>query len=217
MVRQKKGKQIMLFLFLGILIAVPFLIRNVLISGYLVYPYASLDLFSVDWKMAASVAADDSREIMAWGRGMTERAEYDAPAAVWLPKWYGALEGQFQILLIGNVVCLFAVLGYGLWFFCRNPSSSPVRSSMLSSRAAPGIPGKYQYPTLSPSFGTKTSIKCCLSVCCFGIWIVVFLQEQDKGVWLGDTYGCGSGTVGKYQYPTLSPSFGTKTSIPSQL
>ncbi len=120
MVRQKKGKQIILFLFLGILIAVPFLIRNVLISGYLVYPYASLDLFSVDWKMAASVAADDSREIMAWGRGMTERAEYDAPAAVWLPKWYGALEGQFQILLMGNVVCLFAVLGYGLWLFCRN-------------------------------------------------------------------------------------------------
>lgn len=112
LVRQKKRKQIFLFLGTGLFIVLPFLIRNVIVSGYLLYPYSSIDLFDVDWKMAASVAADDSREIMAWARGMTGRAMYDAGFSVWFPKWFGELQGAVRWLFLANLVCLVPAAGY---------------------------------------------------------------------------------------------------------
>lgn len=115
LIRQKKWRQIFLFLGAGILIVLPFLGRNVIVSGYLIYPYSSIDLFNVDWKMAASVAADDSREIMAWGRGMTSRAAYDAPFSTWFPVWYDGLNGMIRVLFLANIVCMIVLTGYMIW------------------------------------------------------------------------------------------------------
>ena len=53
-----KGKQYKVFGFLCVasaLIAVPWLIRNVIISGYLVYPLAAIDIFSFDWKVPIEI------------------------------------------------------------------------------------------------------------------------------------------------------------------
>jgi len=69
----------------------------------------------MDWKMAASVAADDSREIMAWGRGMTDRSAYDAPFSTWFPVWYDGLPGMIRVLFLVNIACIFALVVYLLW------------------------------------------------------------------------------------------------------
>jgi len=115
LVRKKRWKQIAVFLTVGLLIMVPYLARNVILSGYLIYPYASVDLFDVDWKMSSSVAEDDSKEIMAWGRGMTDRADYDAPFAKWLPVWYDNLTGGYRLMVCINVLCLAITLFYAIW------------------------------------------------------------------------------------------------------
>lgn len=115
LIRKKSWKIICCLLGAGILIVSPFLARNVVVSGYLVYPYSSIDLFDVDWKMQASVAEDDSREIMAWGRGMTSRADYDAPMEKWLPGWYGNLDTVSCILVWLNVLCIVGACIYALW------------------------------------------------------------------------------------------------------
>lgn len=124
LIRQKKGKQIALFLGAGILTAAPFLIRNVIVSGYLIYPYSSLDIFPVDWKMAASVAADDSREIMAWARGMTSRSMYDAGFTTWFPKWFGELQGTVKWLFLANIACLVITAVYGIGIFLKKKRES---------------------------------------------------------------------------------------------
>lgn len=115
LVRKKQWKQIAVFLAAGLAIILPFLVRNVIISGYLVYPYAAIDLFDVDWKMAASIAADDSKEIMAWGRGMTSRSLYDASFSTWFPGWYDNLQKGIQVLFIANIVCMVFLTGYLMW------------------------------------------------------------------------------------------------------
>lgn len=104
---KRQWKKVALFLGAGAVIALPFLIRNVVISGYLLYPYPSIDLFDMDWKMPSYVAEEDSIEIRAWGRGMTQKDMYEAPASVWLPKWYDNLSTGFQILLWLNIPLLF--------------------------------------------------------------------------------------------------------------
>ena len=57
LVKEKNVKGIAGFLGMGVFIMLPFLIRNVRISGWLVYPFTAVDLFSVDWKIPAEIAA----------------------------------------------------------------------------------------------------------------------------------------------------------------
>lgn len=104
---KRQWKRLAWFLTAAAVVVLPFLIRNVVISGYLLYPYPSIDLFDVDWKMPSYAAEEDSIEIRAWGRGVTQEDMYDAPASVWLPKWYDSLSGAFRILLWLNVPLLF--------------------------------------------------------------------------------------------------------------
>lgn len=68
MLKKRKYADILKFIGLGIIVILPFVVRNVIISGYLVYPVASIDLFNFDWEMPKSVALSDSAIIKAFAR-----------------------------------------------------------------------------------------------------------------------------------------------------
>lgn len=53
--KNEEYKTIILFLTFGILLGMPWLARNVILSGYLVYPVYQIDLFSFDWKLPVDV------------------------------------------------------------------------------------------------------------------------------------------------------------------
>ncbi len=46
--------------FCGCVVLAPWLVRNVLISGWLIYPFAAIDLFSVRLENSASYLQNDS-------------------------------------------------------------------------------------------------------------------------------------------------------------
>lgn len=47
-------------------VSAPFLARNILLSGWLIYPFPWLDLFAVDWKIPSLVAISDAAAIRAY-------------------------------------------------------------------------------------------------------------------------------------------------------
>ena len=112
LIRAKKWRDITLFVIIGFLIVLPFLTRNVIISGYLLYPYPALDFFSFDWKMPAWIAAYDSQEIMAYGRSMRNHADYTAPFSTWFPVWYSELTLRYRLLVWLNPFSLLVCLVY---------------------------------------------------------------------------------------------------------
>jgi hypothetical protein len=71
----------------GLAIVLPFLARNVILSGYLVYPFPALDLFSVDWKIAFERASSDQATVIAFGRRLTEETVATTPFSAWFPRW----------------------------------------------------------------------------------------------------------------------------------
>ncbi|MBQ7678841.1 MAG: hypothetical protein IJT34_03220 [Butyrivibrio sp.] len=105
---------------LGILL--PFFIRNIKLSGYLLYPFPSLDLFSLDWKIPVGTAAFDAAEIRAWGRGGTSVILASAGLSEWVPAWFGKLPTVYRWPLLldalaAPVVCIAA--GVVAWMFLR--------------------------------------------------------------------------------------------------
>lgn len=106
------------YLGLGILTALPFFIRNVVISGWLVYPFTQIDLFDVVWKIPRGLADYDAREIQVWGRGCTDVAQFDMPVREWLPGWFGTLAGSdkvFVLAAVAAVAVLLAEAAYLIW------------------------------------------------------------------------------------------------------
>ncbi|MCM1134282.1 MAG: hypothetical protein NC400_01785 [Clostridium sp.] len=117
MIREKQGKDIVKFLGLGALTAAPFLARNAVLSGWLVYPFTFIDLFSFDFKIPKSAADYDAREIQVWGRGYSDVGRYDEPVRGWLPDWIRSLDGTNKVFLAmaaGGIALFVCLALYGL-------------------------------------------------------------------------------------------------------
>lgn len=106
LLKQKKVKDIFLFLCMGIIIIAPCLCRNVVLSGWLVYPFSVLDLFSVDWKIPKGIADYDAKEIQVWGRGIFDVSRYEESAVQWLPSWFSSQTALDKLFLLGGAVSL---------------------------------------------------------------------------------------------------------------
>lgn len=117
MIKEKRVKEIFLFLGLGILAVMPFLVRNVILSGWLVYPFTALDLFSFDFKIPKGMAEYDAREIQVWGRGFSDVKRYGEAVTDWLPEWVSSLDGTNKIFLamaLGGVLLLIFLAIYAI-------------------------------------------------------------------------------------------------------
>lgn len=82
----------------------PFFIRNVILTGYLVYPFPKLDLFHVIWKVPAGVAVSDAAEIAAYGKGITDPSHFGDSISVWLRPWFAAQAGADRLAILTGAV-----------------------------------------------------------------------------------------------------------------
>ncbi|MDE5910478.1 MAG: hypothetical protein K2H52_17380 [Lachnospiraceae bacterium] len=117
MIKEKRGKEIFRFLGLGVLAVLPFLVRNVILSGWLIYPFTALDFFTFDFKIPKGMAEYDAREIQVYGRGFSDVERYGEAITDWLPEWIGSLDGTNKVFLamaLGGVVLLILLAVYAV-------------------------------------------------------------------------------------------------------
>lgn len=110
LIKEKKGKEILSFLGMGIFIAFPYFIRNIVISGWLVYPFTFIDLFSVDYKIPKGLAEYDAKEIQVWGRGYTDVTQYDLPMKQWIGNWFSGQSSMDKLFILAAVTSLLILL-----------------------------------------------------------------------------------------------------------
>ena len=110
LIKEKKVKDILLYLLMGLIVAIPWFARTVIISGWLLYPFPALDLFNFDWEMNAAVIELDAAQITTWGRALYNASLVDLPITQWFPNWFRTtLSGTEKGLILG---CLFALIIY---------------------------------------------------------------------------------------------------------
>lgn len=103
LLRQRKWKEIAFCIFCGCLVICPFLIRNYLISGWLLYPFDGIDLFRTEWKIPKEYLLHDANQIKVWGRCLFDVDKIDMPVREWLPIWWEHQVGHEKMFL-GAVV-----------------------------------------------------------------------------------------------------------------
>ncbi|WP_026517416.1 LIC_10190 family membrane protein [Butyrivibrio sp. MC2021] len=123
----KNSKAVGLSVLLAVIIALPFFLRNIVISGWILYPVTFIDLFNCSWKIPKGLAQYDALEIKTFGRGYNDVAKYGNVALTqWLPEWFGKITGISKLMIILDVVAIalyIAIFVYFLIAFVRNKSS----------------------------------------------------------------------------------------------
>lgn len=114
-IKEKRWNIIIIDLISGMIILFPWIIRNIIISGYLIYPYTVIDLFQVDWKMPRSLVDYDRKEIVVWGRGITDVSRYNESISQWIGTWYNSQMTRNKFFIFAGflsavILILFMVL-----------------------------------------------------------------------------------------------------------
>lgn len=114
----KQPKLVMVLVLLGFVIGIPWAARNVILSGYLVYPVASIDIFDFEWEIPASVAENEQRVISGFAKMPTMSAGKVSEMSVtgWVGYWHSNLLQQFEITLT-YVIPLLTLLWFGVLLF----------------------------------------------------------------------------------------------------
>lgn len=136
LLREKRFGQIGMYLGLGLFTALPWLIRTVLISGWLFYPLPGLDLFHFDWKMRAENIAVDAAQIKVWGRGLYDVALVNVPFAQWFPGWFAStLSAMEKLLILADLGSLALLAGAAVWTLIRRKRGRGDRLLVLAALA----------------------------------------------------------------------------------
>lgn len=104
LIRKKEWKKIILYLLSGTAVLAPWLIRNVILTGWLIYPFEAIDLFGVDWKVPVELMQHDSDQIKVWGRCLFDVSRIQDPIRVWFPVWWNAKDRYEIMLLTANLI-----------------------------------------------------------------------------------------------------------------
>ncbi len=72
-----------------LLIVLPWLIRNIILSGYLIFPYPAINIFTFDWKVPVDIAIGERLHIAHAPRMVSEDWRYVDTLSIfsWFPKW----------------------------------------------------------------------------------------------------------------------------------
>ena len=107
LLKQKKIKDIFWYIGMGCVVICPWIVRNVIISGYLIYPFPAVDIFSFKWKIDPIVAAIDAAEIKTWGRGLNNAAAVNVPITEWIGNWFNTMISTSEkLIILADVVCI---------------------------------------------------------------------------------------------------------------
>jgi hypothetical protein len=115
-----RQKEIMKFtggILIAVLLITPFIIRNVILSGYAFFPSQYFDLFSVDWKADRTLMANIVKFIRYYNRvhprfkPLEETARLSFPG--WVSNWYYSLAIIDKLFFSFSMSCFIASLfGY---------------------------------------------------------------------------------------------------------
>lgn len=140
MIKRKEWRRIGVLIPAGLLVLVPWLARNVLISGWLIYPFPALDLFDVKWKIPYESAVYEMALVRGWARIQTSKVfdTMEMAFSQWFPIWFRALPLRYRLLMyLNGVAVIYEALQtlYCLW----KKKTDSFRFGLLKTSVLAGI------------------------------------------------------------------------------
>ena len=132
LIRDRSWGKIAGYILTGILIAVPFFITNVRVTGYLVYLASAVDLFDVPWKIDIEIVKYSVDSMIHDARAVNATMDEALHSGLaWVPTWFRNDSVSHRILYLA--VCLLLVFDI-VGTLCRALKKKAVEVPMLLPR-----------------------------------------------------------------------------------
>lgn len=205
LIRGKRWREILLYLGLGLLVCLPWMARTVVISGWLLYPFPALDLFSVDWKMPAGPIAVDAAQIKTWGRALYDARLVDLPMRQWFPGWFSTtLSGMEKLLILGDLACILLFVVYAVFSLVKKRKENLDVLLVLTTVIASYAFWQYSAPILRYGYAYVLLVDLLMAgvilqklrrqlilyvlICLYGGYKLVMMGGYIRGNYLVDAY-----------------------------
>lgn len=109
LIKNRRWKEAAGYIAAGIILILPYFIRNYYITGWLVYPFPAADLFSPDWKIPAEGVRYEADEIVVWARYTKDVALIDQSIREWFPIWWREQGAANRYLSVSAFVGVIAI------------------------------------------------------------------------------------------------------------
>jgi len=113
---KRKIKLFFTMLFISVITLSPFIARNIITTGYIVFPSTSIDVANVDWKYDPALTENEKNYITAYAKnsGIVVRDEVNPvnkmSPAEWLPTWWQNRSTADKVIMIFLVLSLVGAL-----------------------------------------------------------------------------------------------------------
>ena len=99
-------RELLILIPLLTLILAPWLIRNIILSGWLIYPFPLIDLFNFDWKVQLAQVQLEKLLITGFARshGQQNEAAYYMDIVEWFPMWWHGLTRNYKIIFLAATI-----------------------------------------------------------------------------------------------------------------
>ena len=119
LITKKVIKDIIKYVITGLITVAPFFIRNIILSGYLIYPVPAIDIFNFEHKMSKVLAEYDANEIEVFGRGHSDLSRINEPLKNWIFDWFRALDTINKLAFLATLVGILVFIAYLLWIISK--------------------------------------------------------------------------------------------------
>lgn len=103
-------------LFIFSILIIPWLVKNIIISGYLIYPVYFIDLFDFDWKIVKETAKLQYYYVEVFAKNISEKktaSEYAELSIIkWLPIWFEKLNLNDRFFFLASIPALIISVFY---------------------------------------------------------------------------------------------------------
>lgn len=125
--KKQRWNSIGLATILALVVAFPWMIRNVIQTGYLVFPMEGLDLFNFDWKVPHELVSNARKMVDVHARfGSYDLANSGRPLSDWLPFWLGVQSKTVLGLMVIVLTGSFLLVGANVLSINRHKDHSSV-------------------------------------------------------------------------------------------
>ncbi len=178
---REKTHALIISIVLAFIIVLPFIVRNVIISGWLLYPVTFINLFNVNWKIPKGMAAFDAKEIKTFGRGYNDVAAFgDVSFGEWVPHWFGNITGISKIMLILDMVAIVVFVVYLAYFLVALAGEKSVKLRQLNKTKVFDISQRSMLSTADFLTISATLVGCL----CFWFFSAPLIRYGVVYVWL---------------------------------
>lgn len=178
LIRDKRKKEIITYIGIGFVIAIPYLVTNIITTGYPIYLLTMFDFIPVRWKIDPSVLTYTMDNMIQFARMPQGTIEEALNCGLkWVPGWFQSESISHQILYLSIV--LFFVMDM---YYIIKEIVTGIRSKKMSDDIWMILPRICIYLGLVYWFFTIPQVKYCWSYLIFPVAVIpVYYLERNRG------------------------------------